>query len=78
LTVNPGHKTAFARSVLQAFNRELRRVEILLVRPEANGRTRVRLADLANNLELAALFSAGETHVVFLPAATNPYLEIPR
>jgi hypothetical protein len=62
--------------VFQSFDRDLVRIEILLVGPEANGRARVGLADLAHFLELAAFLAANETQVVFDAAATNPDFEV--
>ena len=49
-----------------------------MVRPEANSRTRVRLANGPHDFELATLLAAGETHVVFLAATPNPDFQVLR
>ena len=67
-----------AQQVLQARQRELRRVEVLRIRPEAHRRARRRLRDLADDLELAAALAVGKAHVVFLAVAADPDLEVLR
>ncbi len=62
--------------MLEPLDRYLVGIEILLVRPEADRRARIRFADRADFLELAALFAARETHVVFDAATANPDFEV--
>src|SRR5204862_145817 len=67
-----------AQQVLELRQRELRAVEVLRIRPKAQGRAGVVLADLADDLELPAALAVGEAHVVFLAIAADPNLEVLR
>jgi hypothetical protein len=62
--------------MFQSRYRELRGIEVLRIRPEADGGSGIRLAYSAYLLELAAFLATGKTHVVFLAAAAYPHLQV--
>ncbi len=64
------------QQMAQARDREIRRVEILRIRPEANRRAGVRLAYLADDGQFAFTLTAGKAHVVFLRPAPDPDFEV--
>src|SRR5690606_41154918 len=58
-----------AQQVAQRTQVELRAVEILRVRPAAQARAGIALADAAHDLKPARRFAAGEVHAVLLAVA---------
>ena len=63
------------QQALQARDRELRRIEVLRIRPEANGGARVARAHAPDDTQVGLAASAGKAHRVFLAAATHVDLE---
>src|SRR5690606_14347066 len=64
-----------AQQVAQRTQVELRAVEILRVRPEAQARAGIALADAAHDLKPARRFAAGEVHAVLVAVALDVDLE---
>ncbi len=74
-----GESTALARRACLIFcDAELGRVEELGVGPEADGGAGVALADRVHHLEVRGLVAVREGHVVHLPAALDPDLQLGR
>lgn len=61
--------------MLEAADRELRRIEILRIRPEMHAGTGIALADRADDFQVAVLEAVGEGHPVLVGVALDAYLD---